>query len=150
MATKSLAPTNSIHRSSALASIPAIFIQSRCQVQTHSRPGLSFLPPRSQTRNVCYQRPRIPRDKTRALRRREGRLAEQRRGLTYERRGHAVPELPNFETFKEHGIEDLFTNKGFDAAWTQYHSFLSEKLTELTTGTCWRRHNLSSNQCSLA
>ncbi|KAK2810710.1 hypothetical protein FQN50_002753 [Emmonsiellopsis sp. PD_5] len=48
---------------------------------------------------------------------------------------HNVPQLGHGQSFQEKGVPDLLSPQGFDIAWTQYQSFLVQKLNLLTAGT---------------
>ncbi|KAL2013278.1 hypothetical protein VTN00DRAFT_803 [Thermoascus crustaceus] len=53
----------------------------------------------------------------------------QTRGL------HLVPQLTHDKFFKENGIPGLLSREGFDFAWTQYQTFIVDKLNLLTQDT---------------
>ncbi|MCJ1478032.1 hypothetical protein MMC13_006707 [Lambiella insularis] len=48
---------------------------------------------------------------------------------------HRVPLLDHDAQFNSQGIPNLLSREGYDIAWTQYHSYLVQKLNALTAGT---------------
>lgn len=45
-----------------------------------------------------------------------------------------MPQLTHDKVFKENGIPGLLSREGFDFAWTQYQTFIVDKLNLLTQG----------------
>ncbi|CCK69883.1 mitochondrial 37S ribosomal protein mS42 KNAG_0D01310 [Huiozyma naganishii CBS 8797] len=52
------------------------------------------------------------------------------------RRGiHTVPKLPNASTLIRNGIPPILSSQGFNTVWTDYQTYLCDKLTLATAGT---------------
>ncbi|ODV92812.1 hypothetical protein CANCADRAFT_30851 [Tortispora caseinolytica NRRL Y-17796] len=61
-----------------------------------------------------------------------GRIAVHR----YARRQiHQLPTLKRIDEYRNSGIPGLYSPTGFGAAWTEYQTYLLDRLSELTAGT---------------
>ncbi|CAL9728661.1 small ribosomal subunit protein mS42 [Monosporozyma unispora] len=57
------------------------------------------------------------------------------RSIIRKRSIHTVPKLPNVDVLAKKGIPPVLSNKGFNTVWTEYQTYLCDKLTMATAGT---------------
>lgn len=57
------------------------------------------------------------------------------RSIISKRSIHTVPKLPNIDVLSKKGIPPVLSTKGFNTVWTQYQTYLCDKLTMATSGT---------------
>ncbi|KAI0482364.1 Manganese/iron superoxide dismutase [Xylariaceae sp. FL0804] len=62
-------------------------------------------------------------------------LLRQQRASAAIRGLHHMPPLSQFTKAREEGVPELLSPNAFELAWTQYQSFIIQKLNEMTAGT---------------